>query len=161
MQSDAPKKRCLLSIAGSNDRSDRAKSDEENDDGAGTANENLEQHLLVYLVYYTILINGWHSQVSRVNVNKGDEIDWILDRIKKYNFNTFANVPAYRIELFETAEQEATLNVFCEWNPTVIWGTKQQPFVVKINNFGIPPSVTINGKFVLHTMYYEYLSLLN
>ena len=86
-----------------------------------------------FFVYFTILSDGRQSRITKVKVNEGDDIDSIIDEIKNNNSPDFDDVPAYRIELFESVERTEPLNALEMWKPNVSWGTKQQPLMVKVN----------------------------
>jgi hypothetical protein len=86
-------------------------------------------------VYYTISIDGRQSRIMKAKVHKGGDIDSIIDEIKKKNSILLASIPTYRIELHESFEQKEPLNALEKWSPNAIWGTKQQPLIVKSNPF--------------------------
>ena len=83
------------------------------------------------------------SRITKINVSKGDNIDSIIDKIKTKGSPDFDDVPAYRIELFESIEEEEPLNALETWNPSVSWGTKLRPLMVKVN-----PSMVAVGKCI-------------
>jgi hypothetical protein len=86
-------------------------------------------------VYYTIPIDGRQSRIMKAKVHKGDDIDSIIDEIKKKGSPDFDSIPAYRIEVYKSFKQEEPLNSLEEWYPNATWGTKQQPLIVKANPF--------------------------
>ena len=102
--------------------------------------DNLQQEVFVY---YTVSIDGRQSRITKINVSKGDDIDSIIDEIKTKGRPDFDDVPGYRIELFESVKHKEPLHALETWNPSVTWGTKQHPLIVKVN----PSMVTVNNSF--------------
>ena len=86
-----------------------------------------------FFVYYTVSIDRRQSRITKVKVNEGDDIDSIIDEIKRVNSPDFDDVPGHRIELFESIKQDEPLNALETWNTRVTWGTKVQPLMVKVN----------------------------
>ena len=112
-------------------RKEVAKYEQPSENGSGDGDEtyyNLQQEVIVY---YAVLIDGRQSRITKINVSKGDDIDSIIEKIKTKGSPDFDDVPAYRIELFESVEEEKPLNALETWNPSVSWGTKHQPLIVK------------------------------
>ena len=83
-------------------------------------------------VCYSVLINGQQSRKTKIKVNEGDDIDSIIEGIKVKGSPDLDSVPAYRIAAFMSAEQEEPLDALEEWNPSVTWGTKAKPLIVKV-----------------------------
>ena len=140
--------RCYLTVSSEN--SESISNDDDDDDGAVDTNrkevtkyeqtsengsgdgdetyDNLQQEAFVY---YAVSIDGRQSRITKVNVSKGDDIDSIIDKTKTKGSPDFDDVPAYRIELFKSIEEEKPLHTLKTWNPSVSWGTKHQPLIVK------------------------------
>jgi hypothetical protein len=98
-----------------------------------TEGETNDNRMPYFFLYYTIPIDGRQSRIMKNKISEGDDIDSIIDEIKKKNSILLASIPAYRIELYESFEQEEPLNLLEEWYPNATWGTQQQPLIVKSN----------------------------
>ena len=86
-------------------------------------------------VYIEIPINDTKRGMTKVSVEPGNNIDNIRKFIKKENSNILLPLTLFRIELYESLEQEEPLNALEEWSPNATWGTKQQPLIVKVESF--------------------------
>ena len=85
------------------------------------------------VVHYKISIDGQTSRVMTIKVKNEDYIDSIIDEIKTKNGVLLSSVDPAQIELFESIEEGEPLNALKTWNPSVSWGTKLQPLMVKVN----------------------------
>ena len=85
-----------------------------------------------YNFYYVITRNDWISSKQVIKVKSEDSINTILKIIKEQNSETFRNVDAVAINIFESPESKEVLELTDKWNSTVTWGTKDAPFIVKI-----------------------------
>ena len=96
-----------------------------------------------------VAVDGKMRRIMKINVNSGNEISDIQEKIKAKGRNTFASCDAFQIDLFQSEVQaesesinattgtEATLiafetpmNTFEKWNAEVTWGTKKRPLIV-------------------------------
>jgi hypothetical protein len=148
---DARKERrstcCSLSSTNTNDSSNKSGGDDS--EVTETEGETNDNRMPSFFLYYTISIDGRQSRILKAKVHKGDDIDSIIDEIKKKGSPDFDSIPAYRIELYESLEQEEPLNALEEWYPNVTWGTKQQPLVVKINRLETSPWNTNDSTYII------------
>jgi hypothetical protein len=135
VQCDARKERrstrCSLSSTNTNDGSNKSGGDDS--EVTETEGETNDNRMPYFFLYYTISMDGRQSRIMKIKISEGDDIDSIIDEIKKKGSPDFDSIPAYRIELYESFEQDEPLNSLEEWYPNVTWGTKQQPLIVKAN----------------------------
>ena len=111
--------------AGSNFRKEaKTYSEMLEDEAPSTDNRDFFVHLA---------IESRMSQPLEIKVSEGDNLNKIKERMKIHASPDFDDVPAYRIELFESVERTEPLNALEMWKPNVSWGTKQQPLMVKVN----------------------------
>ena len=97
-----------------------------------------------FFVYYTVLLDQQQRRsLTKISVKQGDEIDDIKKEIKKDSSNVLASVDAIQLDMFATDEEVEPLNALETWNPSVSWGTKLRPLMVKVN-----PSMVAVGKCI-------------
>jgi hypothetical protein len=123
--------RCSLSSTNTNDGSNKSGGDDK--EVTETEGETNDNRMPYFFLYYTIPIDGRQSRIMKIKISEGDDINSIIDEIKKKGSPDFDSIPTYRIELYESFEQEEPLNSLEEWYPNVTWGTQQQPLIVKSN----------------------------
>ena len=111
-------------------------------EGSETVSETYKT-LQQNVVHYKISIDGQTSRVMTIKVKNEDYIDSIIDEIKTKNGVLLSSVDPAQIELFESIEEGEPLNALETWNPSVSWGTKLRPLMVKVN-----PSMVAVGKCI-------------
>ena len=90
-----------------------------------------------------VAVDGDMSQITKIQVSHGEDIDDIKVAIKKSAPITFASCDAFQLKLIRFKElSEASndgnlleaagepLNSLEKWNPGVTWGTVKQPLIV-------------------------------
>ena len=90
-----------------------------------------------------VAVNGYKSQITKIEVKKGDMVIFIRDAIKEKGKNAFDSVAVFAIQLFRSKERSVPfndgnlleaaaepLNPLEKWNSDVTWGTAKQPLIV-------------------------------
>ena len=105
-----------------------------------------------------VALDGNMSQITKIQVSHGEDIDDIKVAIKKSAPITFASCDAFQLKLIRFKElSEASndgnlleaagepLNSLEKWNPGVTWGTKKQPLIV------YTPKNLVGGESILYS----------
>ena len=105
-----------------------------------------------------VAVDGDMSQITKIQVSHGEDIDDIKVAIKKSAPITFASCDAFQLKLIRFKElSEASndgnlleaagepLNSLEKWNPGVTWGTKKQPLIV------YTPKNLVGGESILYS----------
>ena len=125
------------------------------DDPTGiTATANSKPAAKQFL-FYKAFINGIIvGQPSKIEVEVGDDIDTIKQRLKIENHNTFGSFDRlemflYEFERLDDSNDEALHPFDIKWSDQVSWGTKENPLIVKVRRFTTPQQPLQNkiGKY--------------
>jgi hypothetical protein len=92
-----------------------------------------------------VAIDGMLSQITKIEVIEGNDIDDIKEKIKEKAKNTFASCDAYQIKLFASEDDEEPLPPTKKWNPNVTWGTETQPLIVHAPKTNTTTGSSINS----------------
>ena len=94
---------------------------------------------MVSFVYYKINIGERMTQVTKIKVKKGEDIDSIIHKIKLNETPEFDAVAASSIELFERIDSATPLDSLTQWNMNVTWGKPETPLIVRVVHLGVTP----------------------
>ena len=90
-------------------------------------------------LYYMVCIGDQLSQITKIEVNVGDDIDSIKKRLKVNETPDLDSVPASRIVLLEGIDSAEPLSSLMIWNSNVTWGKPETPLVVRTMPRAIAP----------------------